>query len=298
MRSSLSSLAASSCSAAAAASAEAGSRGEVLSVYRAILRTARAIPSYNHRGHVLQKARASFRANATLQGEEEVAFARNLAATQLENLQAQLVHMKGIMNQNTLSHDAPKPQKLWTPASSSTLGQQRRSFHSSSIRIADAIPSAAKPTSPAAFWSGGVDPASSTPIAPLGMPQGLETPFAAIAAPLVATHLVHVLLTANNTIVTLTTMSGDTKAWASSGTCGFKNAKKSTYMACIAAGEQLGQKARNQNIRSVDMHISGFHKNKKAVLKGLMKAGMNVVAIRDTTPIPFNGCKPRKQRRL
>ena len=79
---------------------------------------------------------------------------------------------------------------------------------------------------------------------------------------------------------------------------GFKNSKKSTYMACIAAGEQLGLKAKQLMVSKVDMHIAGFHKNKKAVLKGIVKAGLTVVAIRDTTPIPFNGCKPKKQRRL
>jgi small subunit ribosomal protein S11 len=113
-----------------------------------------------------------------------------------------------------------------------------------------------------------------------------------------ATHIVHVRLTPNNTICTLTALNGDTKCWTSSGSVGFKNSKKSTYMACIAAGEQLGLKAKQHNIRNVDMNIAGFHKNKRAVLKGLIKAGLNIVAIRDTTPIPFNGCKPRKVRRL
>lgn len=173
-----------------------------------------------------------------------------------------------------------------------------RSFHTVRALAADEVPNAAAPTSAASFF--GADAAAAAAAAsaaPTTADNIAFTPSAA-AGPLVATHLVHVLLTANNTIVTLTTLSGDTKAWSSSGTSGFKNAKKSTYMACIAAGEQLGHKARNQGIKSVDMLVSGFHKNKKAVLKGLMKAGLNIIAIRDTTPIPFNGCKPRKQRRL
>ena len=263
----------------------------VLSVYRSILRTARSLPSYNHRGLVLQQARAAFRSNANLKDEEEVAFAIALADTQLENLQAQVTHMNSIMKEtNTLTHNAPKPDKMWINNNAKQIGNQRRSLHTAAIRRAEAAPAA-----------------SSIPTPPLTPPPSVASPFASTpslftpqqtAAPLVATHIVHVLLSPNNTICTLTTLDGDTKAWSSSGTCGFKNSKKSTYMACIACGEQLGQKARNQNIRNVDMHISGFHRNKKAVLKGLMKAGLNIVSMHDTTPIPFNGCKPKKQRRI
>lgn len=290
-------LRASTSMSAPATAAGSTARHQVIGLYRSILRTAAGIPSYNHRGHVIQSARASFRANMGLSDPSEVSFAVELGQTQLENLEHQRRHMMEItQQQNTLSHNAPKPDRMYAPKATGAVGQQRRSFHTARV-VATAVPSTAAPLTAASFFAGGVDPAAPSATAPLGMPQATEES-SVFNAPIAATHIVHVLLTPNNTICSLTTLNGDTKAWASSGTCGFKNAKKSTYMACIAAGEQLGQKARNQNIRAVDMHISGFHKNKKAVLKGLMKAGMSIVAIRDTTPIPFNGCKPKKQRRL
>jgi small subunit ribosomal protein S11 len=69
-------------------------------------------------------------------------------------------------------------------------------------------------------------------------------------------------------------------------------------MACIAAGENVGKRARALGVSVVDMYISGYHKNKRAALKGLLKSGLQVASIKDATPIPFNGCKPKKPRRL
>ena len=262
----------------------------------------------------MHRARADFRANAGLQDGEQIALAVQLAHTQLDNLQHQLRHMNEIMNENTLTHNAPKPSRLYAD-SAPAVPKGARAYSTARRTLAEpavAAPAAAAATPISVLGAAGAAPAGAVPM-PSWMGQS-ATPGAApaagdaaaipadslFAAPVsvTATHIVHVRLTPNNTICTLTDLNGATKCWTSSGSVGFKNSKKSTYMACIAAGEQLGLKAKQQNIRNIDMNIAGFHKNKRAVLKGLIKAGLNIVAIRDTTPIPFNGCKPRKMRRL
>lgn len=267
----------------------------------------------------MHRARADFRANAGLQDGEEIALAVQLAHTQLDNLQHQLRHMNDIMHTNTLTHNAPKPSRMYADsAAAAAVPKGARAYSTTSRTLAEpAVAAPAAPTATPVSMFGAAGAAAAAPAGSVAMPSWMgqsATPGAAptagdaaavpadslFAAPVsvTATHTVHVRLTPNNTICTLTDLNGATKCWTSSGSVGFKNSKKSTYMACIAAGEQLGLKAKQQNIRNIDMNIAGFHKNKRAVLKGLIKAGLNIVTIRDTTPIPFNGCKPRKMRRL
>jgi len=300
-------------------------RQQVFHVYKSMLRTTRHIPSYNHREHVFQACREKFRANAGLAaGSSDASAALSLAETQLDNLQAQAQHLNALFNVNTLTHNAPKPSKLWEKKN--TLGEAQRHFSTFSRPLRNAAAdSTANPASSTAAASSASDSFASY----LQSRMSVDTPAAdgAAAAPTsdsgvsapswlaagsstasrgslglgsmaTATHIVHIRLSPNNTIVTLTDLKGDTKCWASGGSVGFKTAKKSTYIAAIAAGEQVGLKARNQGIQNVDLHIAGLHKNKKAVVKGLIKAGLNICVMRDTTPIPFNGCKPKKKRRL
>lgn len=129
-------------------------------------------------------------------------------------------------------------------------------------------------------------------------PSTTNTPLRRNVETTAANHIIHLRLSPNNTIATLTDQKGDAITWASGGTVGFKNSRKSTYVATLSIGETVAKRAKALGIDYVNLHIAGLNKNKKAVLKGILKGGLNVAVIKDTTPIPFNGCKPKKQRRL
>ena len=104
--------------------------------------------------------------------------------------------------------------------------------------------------------------------------------------------------TANNTIATLTDLSGNTVAWCSSGSAGFKNARKSTSYAGQAAAEKLAKKAKQIGYQVVTVKMKGFGFGKELAIKGLKKGGLWVKKIEDTTPVIFNGCRQPKKRRI
>jgi len=107
---------------------------------------------------------------------------------------------------------------------------------------------------------------------------------------------VHIYATFNNTIITLTDLSGLTLAWSSSGKCGFKGTRKSTPFAAQTAGEQIGQYCRNKQIRQVDIILRGAGNGREAAMRGLMVRGVRVRLIRDTTCVPHNGCRAPQDR--
>lgn len=108
----------------------------------------------------------------------------------------------------------------------------------------------------------------------------------------------HVKATFNNTIVTVTDMNGETIAWDSAGTIGFKGARKSTPFAATRAGESAGQKARKVGMSEIEVRVAGLGSGRESAVNGLASAGLRVTAIEDHTPIPHNGCRPRKKRRV
>jgi small subunit ribosomal protein S11 len=108
----------------------------------------------------------------------------------------------------------------------------------------------------------------------------------------------HVHATFNNTIVAFTDAVGDVVAWASAGTCGFKGSRKSTPFAAQVAGETAAQKAKESGMRSVSVFVKGPGAGRESALRAIYGAGMNVTLIKDVTPIPHNGCRPRKSRRV
>ena len=110
--------------------------------------------------------------------------------------------------------------------------------------------------------------------------------------------LCHVLATFNNTQVTFTDMQGNVFAWSSTGTMNFKGSRKSTPFAARTAAEDALRKAREHGIRQVDVRLSGPGSGREAALRALAASGLKVGAIRDVTPIPHNGCKPPKMRRI
>jgi len=109
---------------------------------------------------------------------------------------------------------------------------------------------------------------------------------------------VHVQSTFNNTIVTITDKQGNTVSWASSGSQGFKGSRKGTPFAAQRAAETAARKAADHGMRNVEVHIMGPGSGREAALRALQIAGFRISVIRDVTPIPHNGCKPPKRRRV
>ena len=110
--------------------------------------------------------------------------------------------------------------------------------------------------------------------------------------------LVCLRATFNNTIVTITDLNGETLAWDSAGTIGFKGARKSTPFAATRAGESAGHKARKMGMSEIEVKIKGAGGGREAAVNGLVSTGLRVTAVEDHTPVPHNGCRPRKKRRV
>lgn len=109
---------------------------------------------------------------------------------------------------------------------------------------------------------------------------------------------VHIQSTFNNTIVTATDTQGNTLAWSSAGACGFKGAKKGTPFAAQQAAEIVAKKIADQGMKKVEVEVSGPGAGRETAIRALQSAGIRVSLLRDVTPIPHNGCRPPKQRRV
>ncbi|MBM4271474.1 MAG: 30S ribosomal protein S11 [Deltaproteobacteria bacterium] len=110
--------------------------------------------------------------------------------------------------------------------------------------------------------------------------------------------IAHIQSTFNNTIVTITDLSGNVIAWSSSGTQGFKGSRKSTPFAAQMAAEDAVKKAKEQGVRKVQVYVKGPGAGRESALRSLQVAGLSISLIRDVTPIPHNGCRPPKRRRV
>jgi small subunit ribosomal protein S11 len=115
---------------------------------------------------------------------------------------------------------------------------------------------------------------------------------------IVQSGVAHVQASFNNTIVTITDMSGNTIVWASSGNQGFKGSRKSTPFAAQRAGEAAARKAMESGMRSVDVYVNGPGSGRESAIRSLQAAGLRIHMIRDVTPIPHNGCRPPKRQRV
>ena len=104
--------------------------------------------------------------------------------------------------------------------------------------------------------------------------------------------------TFNNTMVTITDTKGDTLCWASAGTCGFKGSRKSTPFAGQCAAQQAAEKAMKFGVKEVDVRVKGPGSGRESAITALQAAGLTVKSIEDCTPIPHNGCRPPKKRRV
>ena len=114
----------------------------------------------------------------------------------------------------------------------------------------------------------------------------------------VSEGIVHIKSTFNNTIVTVTDMNGNVICWASAGSCGFKNTKKGTPYAAQVASERAIKEAISHGIKEVDIHVKGPGPGRETAIRSIIASGVKVRKIKDVTPIPHNGCRPRKRRRV
>jgi small subunit ribosomal protein S11 len=108
----------------------------------------------------------------------------------------------------------------------------------------------------------------------------------------------HIRSTFNNTIVTITDASGNALAWASAGSQGFKGSRKSTPFAAQVAAEVAGKKAMEHGVQNIEVYVKGPGSGREAALRALQASGFNITIIKDVTPIPHNGCRPPKRRRV
>ncbi len=110
--------------------------------------------------------------------------------------------------------------------------------------------------------------------------------------------VVHIQSTFNNTIVTSTDVQGNAISWASAGTSGFKGARKGTPFAAQSAAETVAKKSMEQGMRSVEVYVSGPGSGRETAIRAIQGAGLEITLIKDVTPIPHNGCRPPKKRRV
>src|ERR687886_1700906 len=114
----------------------------------------------------------------------------------------------------------------------------------------------------------------------------------------ITSGVAHVNATFNNTVITITDAQGNAFAWSSSGSQGFKGSRKSTPYAAQIAAEDAGRKAREHGMETLEIEVSGPGSGRGSALRALQAVGFAVSTIRDMTPIPHNGCRPRKRRRV
>ena len=112
------------------------------------------------------------------------------------------------------------------------------------------------------------------------------------------TGIVHIQSTFNNTIVTITNVTGDTISWASAGSSGFKGARKGTPFAAQTAAEKAALEALSTGVKTVEILVKGQGSGRETAIRSIEGAGLEILSIQDITPVPHNGCRPRKRRRV
>lgn len=114
----------------------------------------------------------------------------------------------------------------------------------------------------------------------------------------IATGVVHINSTFNNTVVTITDVNGNTISWSSSGVRGFKGSRKSTPFAAQLAADDAARKAQDHGLQTVSVRVCGPGAGRESALRALQSAGLRITSIKDVTPVPHNGCRPPKRRRV
>jgi len=149
---------------------------------------------------------------------------------------------------------------------------------------------AEEPAPPAAPNLTGMEPITASPVTPKKGKKRVKKN--------VAAGVVHIAATFNNTMVTITDVSGNVIAWSSAGARGFKGSRKSTPFAAQVAAGDAAAKAMEHGLKTVSVQVSGPGAGRESALRALSAAGLKITLIRDVTPIPHNGCRPPKRRRV
>lgn len=118
------------------------------------------------------------------------------------------------------------------------------------------------------------------------------------AVKVVSSGIAHILATFNNTIVTIADKEGNTITWASTGSSGFKGSKKSTPFAAGVAADKASKSALERGVKEVEVYVKGPGAGRESAIRSIQAAGLTIRSIRDVTPIPHNGCRPQKRRRV
>jgi small subunit ribosomal protein S11 len=114
----------------------------------------------------------------------------------------------------------------------------------------------------------------------------------------ISTGIAHVNATFNNTVITISDVQGNAISWSSAGAQGFKGSRKSTPFAAQVAAEDAAKKAQGHGVKTLEVNVRGPGSGRESALRALQAAGLVITSIRDVTPIPHNGCRPRKRRRV
>ena len=151
-------------------------------------------------------------------------------------------------------------------------------------------PAKAEESVPSAPNLGGMEPITASPVTPKKGKKRVKKNIAA--------GVVHIAATFNNTMITITDVSGNVLAWSSAGARGFKGSRKSTPFAAQVAAGDAAAKAREHGLKTVTVMVNGPGAGRESALRALSAAGLKITLIRDVTPIPHNGCRPPKRRRV
>ena len=186
---------------------------------------------------------------------------------------------------------APKAKK---PAAEGAPAPAATAAPAPAVAASGAAPVTAAPL------PGGPAPAASAPTAAelLGEDPKATKIVRAKGAKNVTTGVAHVIATFNNTQVTITDMQGNTIGWSSAGRVGFKGSRKSTAFAAQQAAQDAARQAMSHGMREVEVHVNGPGSGRESAIRALQAIGMEISVIKDVTPVPHNGCRPRKKRRV
>jgi small subunit ribosomal protein S11 len=136
--------------------------------------------------------------------------------------------------------------------------------------------------------------AQETPAKPAGKRKGSKKKVKKVVPNAVA----HIQATFNNTVITITDMDGNTLAWASAGSLGLRGSRKGTPFAAQQAAQKAGYAAKEHGVKQIEVRVKGPGAGRESAIRSLQAAGLDIKAIKDVTPIPHNGCRPPKRRRV
>jgi small subunit ribosomal protein S11 len=200
------------------------------------------------------------------------------------------------MAEETKAKKAPaKAEAAATPPAPAEAAPEKAPAKKKAAEAAAAAPAAAAPAAPT-----GPVAAAAAPTAAdlLGDDPNAKKIIRAKGAKNISTGVAHVLATFNNTQVTITDLQGNLIGWSTAGRVGFKGSRKSTAFAAQQAAQDAARQAMSHGMREVEVRVSGPGSGRESAIRALQAIGLEISAIKDVTPVPHNGCRPRKKRRV